>query len=147
MYCAPLRPAAVEPLARRRFLLVPLAIAVLGGGRDLAAAPDPMTDLLELARQRGAVPIIVGFELGPDPLTAGEGAVAAARAAFYRALGIEPMADGTLAAAGITHVKPFTTIPFVAMTVDADALERLLKLPMVTSIEPDATVTIQPRAD
>ena len=132
---------------RRRFLLVPLAMVVLCKGRDLAAAPDPSTDLLNLARRRGAIPVIVGFKLGPEPAAAGVCAVTAARAAFYRALGIEPAVDGTLAAPGITRVKAFTTIPFVAMTVDADALERLLGLPLVTSVEPDATVTTQPRAD
>ena len=80
-----------------------------------------------MARRRGAVPVIVGFKLGPEPAAAGEDAVAAARAAFYRALGIEPAGDGTLAAPGITHVKAFSTIPFVAMTVDADALDGFLR--------------------
>ena len=106
-----------------------------------------MTGLLDMARRRGAVSVIVGFKLGPSRRRPEKVRLRRHVHAFYRALGIEPAADGTLAAPGITHVKAFTTIPFVAMTVDADALERLLALPLVTSVEPDATATTQPRAD
>lgn len=101
-------------------------------------------DLVERARRSGPVPVIVGFAVAG---TADEAAIATARDALYRALGIATGADGVLGGPGIERVRSYATIPFVAMTADAAALKRILAQPMVTSIGADSTVVPQPRAD
>lgn len=103
-------------------------------------------DLVERARRSGAVAVIVGFAPAGATMP-GEAAIADARGALYRALGVAPGVDGVLGGPGIERVKAYATIPFVAMMVDAVALERILSQPMVTSVEEDLTAAPQPRAD
>lgn len=104
--------------------------------------------LLELARSRGRLPVIVGLavpmrsedELGPAESAAQQAAMARARAQLLKDLGIVAASDGSLSGPGITNVKLFETIPFLALTVEAGALERLLAHPLVESVQEDAAV-------
>ena len=104
--------------------------------------------LLELARSRGRLPVIVGLavpmrsedELGPAESKAQQAAMARARAQLLKDLGIIAASDGSLSGPGITNVKLFETISFLALTVEAGALERLLAHPLVESVQEDAAV-------
>jgi hypothetical protein len=132
--------------ARRGLLLGALMSTAMPWRRAWAGDTGMATDaaaLVERARQSGSVAVIVGFGL-PDTETGSEAAIAAARGALYLALGIADGADGALVGPGIERVRPYTTIPFVAMTVDAAALERIMAQPMVTSISEDVTAEPQP---
>lgn len=132
--------------SRRGLLLVALVATAMPWGWAGAEETRMATDaaaLVERARQSGSVPVIVGFGL-PDTQMGSDAAIAEARGALYLALGIAPGADGAVVGPGIERVRPYTTIPFVAMTVDAAALERIMAQPMVTSISEDLTSTPQP---
>lgn len=132
--------------ARRGLLLGALVATAMLRGRAGAEDTRMVTDaaaLVERARRSGSVPVIVGFGL-PGTRMGSEAAIAEARGALYLALGIAPGADGALVGPGIERVRPYATIPFVAMTVDAAALERIMAQPMVISISEDLTATPQP---
>lgn len=135
--------------ARRALLLGALVSMVMLQGRPDAEEGRMAVagaDLVERARRSGSVSVIVGFAPTGTP-SGGEAAIAAAREALYRALDIARGADGVLGGPGIERVVSYTTIPFVAMTVDAAALERILGQPMVTSVGEDLTAVPQSRAD
>lgn len=106
------------------------------------AADQDVAALVRRAQESGTVAVIVGFSV-PDGRD-DEAAIAHARAALYRALKIEADAAGVLRGPGIGHVKSFATIPYVAMTLDAAAIGRLVQLPQITSVRADATVTAPP---
>ncbi len=135
--------------ARRGLLLGALvSMAMLQGWPDAKEGRMATSgaDLVERARRSGSVSVIVGFAPAGTP-PGGEAAIAAAREALYRALGVARGADGVLDGPGIERVVSYATIPFVAMTVDATALQRILGQPMVTSVGEDLTAVPQPRAD
>jgi hypothetical protein len=126
---------------RRRALLFALAGGALvrlrpshAGGLEMAAVPDPTrAALLARARALGRLPIIVGLAI-PRGSELG-----AARARLLGDLGVTVTAgDGSLASPGVTNVKPLETIPFLALTVEPAALERLLAHPLVDSVQEDA---------
>lgn len=135
--------------ARRNLLLWALvSVGVLWGraGAEGTGMATAGVDLVERARQSGAVSVIVGFAPAGATMPE-EAAIADARGALYRALGVAPGVDGVLGGPGIGRVRAYATIPFIAMTVDAVALERILSQPMVTSVDEDLTAAPQPRAD
>jgi hypothetical protein len=107
-----------------------------------AAAGESMTDgLLDRAEARGQLPVLVGLRFpregaGADPSVA----IAALRARLFADLGIHVGADGALTGPGIANVKPFDSIPFVALTVEPPVLERLLRHPLVASVVEDTAV-------
>jgi hypothetical protein len=99
----------------------------------MVVVPDATrATLLAQARALGRLPIIVGLAVSPqaDP--------GVARSRLLEDLGVVPAADGNLAGPGITNVKQFETIPFLALTVEPTALERLLNHPSVDSVQVDA---------
>jgi hypothetical protein len=115
---------------------------------DMASVPESTkARLLELARIRGRLPVIVGLavplrseELGPAEFAEQEAAMARVRARLLNDLGIVAASDGSLSGPGITNVKLFETIPFVALTAEPESLERLLAHPLVESVEEDVAV-------
>ena len=60
------------------------------------------------------------------------------RSRLLEDLGVTAAGDGSLAGPGITNVKLFETIPFLALTAEPAALERLLNHPLVDSVQGDA---------
>lgn len=95
-------------------------------------------ELLDRARERGRLAVIVGLA-GPDA-TRSETAMIQVRDRLLRDLDVAAAADGSLAGPGITNVKLFRAIPFLALTVEPDALARLLAHPLVASVQEDAAV-------
>ena len=97
--------------------------------------------LLDRARARGRLPVLVSLRMpagaGGADVTA---EIARRRALLLADLGVAAGAGGALTGPGITNVKPFATIPFVALTVDPAALERLLRHPLVASVAEDRAV-------
>ena len=119
-------------------LLLVLAAPVLG--RPAMTMPERQA-LLDLAQARGRLPVIVA--LAVPTVAAGEptpAAIAAVALGLLRDLGVRPTAEGALGGPGITNVKPFATIPYLALTVDPAALERLLTHPAVRAVEADQAV-------
>jgi hypothetical protein len=142
-------------MTTRRTLLILAGAAVmplprLSRARELtmASIPDDVSAaLLEQARTRGRLPVIVGLAV-PPPENAGpvpdeaveKAAIDMVRAQLLRDLGVVAGADGTLTGPGITNVKLFDAIPFLALTAEPEALARLLRHPAVTSVQEDATM-------
>jgi hypothetical protein len=134
-----MRPSAAI-VRRRRALLFALAGVALArlrlshaGGLEMAAVPDATrAALLARARALGRLPVIVGLAISPGS------ELGPARARLLGDLGVAPLGDGSLAGPGVTNVKPFATIPFLALTVEPAALERLLAHPLVDSVQEDA---------
>jgi hypothetical protein len=140
----------------RRSLLVLAGSAAVSWPRlgyaaevDMVAVPESTkARLLELARMRGRLPVIVGLavpfrsedEVGPAETAAREAAMTRARARLLKDLGVVAARDGSLSGPGIINVKLFETIPFLALTAEPEALERLLAHPLVDSVQEDATV-------
>ena len=108
---------------------------------DIAAPASQR--LLDLARRRGRVPVIVGLAV-PAASADDEAAIARAQRQFLAELGVVAAADGSLAGPGITGVKLYEAIPFIALTADADALERVLRNRLVVSIQEDTAVPPNP---
>jgi hypothetical protein len=115
---------------------------------DMVAVPESAkARLLELARMRGRLPVIVGLavpfrsedEVGPAESASREAAIRRTRAQLLKDLGVVAARDGSLSGPGIGNVKLFETIPFLALTAEPEALERLLAHPLVDSVQEDAT--------
>ena len=113
----------------------------------MAAAPESTkTRLVESARIRGRLPVIVGFavpirpeaELRPAESAAQQAAMTRARARLLRDLDVVAASDGSLSGPGITNVKLYETIPYLALTAEPEALQRLLAHPLVESVQEDA---------
>lgn len=154
---APAAPRDHHAVVPRRSLLLVLAGVVatapprpsLALELVLASVPEAMkAALLERARARGYLPVIVGLavtptlggsEPTPAEASAHERAVAAARARLLADLGVVVAGGGSLAGPGISNVKLFEAIPFLALTASPAALERLLGHPLVGSVREDAT--------
>ncbi len=142
-------------IGRRSFLTV-VGLAAMGGWGDARAAEGRMVDttapstpgsspqrLLDLAHRRGRLPVIVGLAIvGAGAGAGGDDAAAIARTQrqLLADLGVVTTADGGLAGPGITNIKLYEAIPFIALTVDADALGRLLRHRLVVSIQEDIAV-------
>ena len=137
----------------RRSLLVLAGSATLPWFRlssasklEMAAIPESTrTRLLELARIRGQLPVIVGFAVPlsqdePVQSAAQQANMACARAQLLKDLGIVATSNGSLSGPGITNVKLFETIPFLALTAEPQALEHLLAHPLVESVQEDVAV-------
>lgn len=92
------------------------------------------TTLLRKVEERGRLPVIVGLDV---PAGAADRVVATARAQLMRDLEVVERSDGTLAGPGLTNVKLFETIPFLAGVAEPDALRRLLDHPLVASVHED----------
>lgn len=140
---------------QRRIIQTLLAIVIIVGlagslnAGDLpaqAANPDaplaqPDIDaLLAKARAQGRVPIIVGLRIPGQPPNvdmSNPRAVADQRAAIAQT---QDALLNSLAAHNVTEVKKFAYVSFMAMTVDATALQALQADPQVTSIEEDIAV-------
>jgi hypothetical protein len=110
-------------------------------------ADDVSAALLERARARGRLAVIVGLAMpsregvapGPDE-PAEEAAIATVRSRLLRDLGVVARADGTLGGPGVTNIKLFHAIPFLALTVEPEPLARLLQYPAVMSVQEDTTL-------
>lgn len=137
MMQAPLR----RPFTRRR-LLVLVAATTVEVTSAMAAAQESTTAMLRgLAGSRGRLPVLVGLRMPQDGAdTDPMAAIARARATLFTDLGIAADASGQLHGPGIVNVKPFATIPFVALTVEPAALELLLRHPLVASVTEDTAV-------
>jgi hypothetical protein len=111
---------------------------ILAAEATMSATPDATrTTLLSKAKDRGRLPVIVGLAV---PEGADGRAVAAAQARLLRDLEVVERRDGTLAGPGLTSVKLFETIPFLAVVAEPYALQRLLDHPLVVSVQEDAAV-------
>lgn len=126
----------------RRVLTLVVAAYLLQPGHAPAAeatmratSDATRTTLLRDAEERGRLPVIVGLVV---PAGADDRAVAAARARLMRDLEVVERNHGTLAGPGLTNVKLFETIPFLAVVAEPDALQRLLDHPLVASVQEDA---------
>ncbi|MFN8491542.1 MAG: S8 family serine peptidase [Caldilineaceae bacterium] len=104
---------------------------------SVEAADLSASDLLAKAQQ-GSVRVIVGMQL---PATfqvegelAGEAAIAAQRSAIAQTR--QTLLDSLASQKAMVYAT-YTSIPYVALTVDADALRALQKSPLVTSIQED----------
>ena len=145
-------------IGRRSFLLL-VGLAAMGGRARALATEERMADpiepsssapgspapgssyqrLLDLARRRGRVPVIVGLAVAAAEAD-DEAAIARTQRQLLADLGVAAGADGSLAGPGITGVKLYETIPFIALTADADALRRLMRHRLVVSIVEDSAV-------
>jgi hypothetical protein len=99
--------------------------------------------LLQRARALGRLPVIVGLAVPPEGGEPGpdeEAAIARAQARLLQDLGVAAGPDGSLAGPGITNVKPFATIPYLALTAEPGALAKVLRHPLVASAQEDATL-------
>jgi hypothetical protein len=143
---------------RRAFFVAGMWMALLPG-RPMAAA-DPLSSgldgetkarLLALAQQRGALSVIVGFTVpglpgpdeelatspGPADDAARQAAIKQVRERLLTDLGVQADDQGGLSGAGLQRIKLFTTIPFVAVTAEPEALARLMAHPLVSSMQVD----------
>lgn len=108
----------------------------LAAEATMRATPDATRRaLLSKAKDNARLPVIVGLVV---PAGADDRAVAAARARLMRDLEVVERNHGTLAGPGLTNVKLFETIPFLAVVAEPDALQRLLDHPLVASVQEDA---------
>jgi hypothetical protein len=114
---------------------------------EMACIPESTkTRLLELARMHGRLPVIVGLavplrsEDEPAQSAVQQASMARVRAQLLKDLSIVATSDGSLSGPGITNVKLFETIPFLALTVEPEALQHLLAHPLVESIQEDSPV-------
>ncbi|MBA3531804.1 MAG: S8 family serine peptidase [Ardenticatenales bacterium] len=134
-----------HPFARLMVLsLTVLLLLLIPGALPVSAVPmateTAISHLIEAAQAQGTVPVIVRFrvpeyEIRPlvrqaDELEAEQRAIARDREALLK----------RLVGQGISHVKRYDIFPFVAMTVDAAALEALRADPQVLSIVEDVLV-------
>jgi hypothetical protein len=129
-----------RPITRRRLILLTAGSVAVP---SITASPQEETAgmLRDRARARGRLPVLVGLRMPPDSSATDPTAeVARLRAVLFADLGIVPTERGVLAGPGITNVKPFASIPFLALTVDPAALERLLRHPLVASVVEDTAV-------
>lgn len=155
------REGASRPIGRRMMLaLVAAGVLCWRQGISVVAAAMPPLDeehkarLMALARARGELSVIVGFAVpgvqsdGPDasapPDSAQEqhdqAAIARTRTKLLTDLGVHTDRQGVSSGPGIHGVKLFETIPFVALTVTPQALERVLANPLVESVQSDTAV-------
>ena len=102
-------------------------------------APE-LSDLLARAQADGKVRVIVGLRVlfKPEGELANPQAVDAQRAGIVRS---QTNLLAQLSDYNVTDVNTFRFIPYVAITVDADALQYLVSLSDVTSIEEDRLVS------
>lgn len=126
----------------RRFFLVALTLAVIGGpgtaaGTVMADISGPSAQrLIDLAGQRGRLPLIIGLAARADD----EVAIERAQQRLLADLGVVTGEDGTLAGPGISGVKIYETIPFIAFTADAAAIQRVIRHPLVISVQEDSAL-------
>ena len=110
--------------------------AVIKDNQVPRVRPPQSGDLLTRARQDGSVRIIVGLDVPFVP--EGDLPDAAAVDAQYKAINDAQTAlVDRLSDFKVSDVTLYESIPFVAMAVDAAALEALMHDPAVTSIEED----------
>ena len=129
-----------RPIARRRLITL-TAGAVVMLSMTVSAGEDTTRVLRDQARARGRLPVLVGLRLAQAGTRADPTAeIAKVRTALFADLAIAPTANGALAGPGIDNVKAFASIPFVALTVDPAALDRLLGHPLVVSVAEDTAV-------
>ncbi len=105
-------------------------------------------------RSRGELAVIIGFAVpglrsdaggastpfDPEQEKRDQGAIARVRKQLLTDLGVHPDHRGGLSGPGIHGVKLFETIPFLALTADPQALERVLVNPLVESVQRDTAV-------
>ncbi|MFO1154653.1 MAG: hypothetical protein U1E42_13470 [Rhodospirillales bacterium] len=144
------RKEASGGIARRFFLIFGLmAIGSLDAGQAAEPASKPGTNainpssqsqrLLDLARQRGRLPIIV--ELAVTGAAADdEAAIRRAQQHLLADLGVTTGADGNLTGPGVSGVKLYETMPFLALTADAQAIDHLIRNQLVVRIQEDSPV-------
>jgi hypothetical protein len=125
----------------RRHLITLTVGAVVMLSMMVSAEEDTTRVLREQAKARGRLPVLVGLRLARPGTRADPTAeIAQIRAALFDDLAIARTADGEMAGPGIANVKSFASIPFVALTVDPAALDRLLGHPLVVSVAEDTAV-------
>lgn len=147
-----------DPEKLRRFVLAsyllavaPVAVAqeVPGGAPmqpSLARPTAATAALLGRAQERGQLRLIVGLReqpaggLAPQTAAAQRATLAASQRALLADIGARPQRDGSLAGAGVQATTLFATIPYLALTADPAALQRLLTDPRVASVQEDVAV-------
>jgi hypothetical protein len=97
-----------------------------------AATQDALPALLDTAASRGEVRVIVGFDM---PFQAG-GALSAAATNPTERLSAEPVLAG-LQGRNFRENRRYRSIPYLALSVGADALQHLANSPLVSSIAED----------
>ncbi len=102
---------------------------------ELQSASIAGDALLEKARVTGAARVIAGLRLAFLP--EGHQSRTAAQAQRRAIAQAQTRLLGRLATYQVTSVKRFDYIPFIALEIDAEGLERLRALPEVTSVEED----------
>jgi hypothetical protein len=105
------------------------------GAERRAATQDGLPALLDKAASTGEVRVIVGFDAPFQP----EGRISAASRQAQRQA-IQSRGNQLLAGLqgrGFRENRRYRQIPYMALTVSADALQHLAKSPLVTSIEED----------
>ena len=109
-------------------------VGVLYGQRPAATNAAALRDLVQ---QRGSAAVIVGLEVPfqPEAELGRADAVDAQRQTIVETR--EALLD-RLAGYDVRSVKRFETVPYVAMTVDADGLDALLADPAVFEVHEDA---------
>lgn len=107
-----------------------MALPALAQTDSVAAQIAPLT---EVARERGPVRVIVGFDIDTAPeATLSASALTGQRAAISAAQ------DTMASAFGETSVvREFQTIPFTTLMLDADQLARLAEMPGLSSVALD----------
>lgn len=126
-------------IERRAFLLA--STMLLARPQRAGAEPEPRLSeetrmrLLDRVRRRGRLPVVLGLKL-PEVATR-QAAIAQAGEQLLADLRVRRQADGSLAGPGIANVKLFATLPFLALTATPEALEGLLRHPLVASAQED----------
>lgn len=139
-------PGNVVPFIRFGLVWLVLLVAV---GNRATAVPTQASTLIELppqvaqlaaqAQEAGTVRVIVQLDLPFRP----EGDLGDAQAVQAQQLGIDGLQQGVLNALADTNtnvVAAFKYIPYLALELDAAALEALARLPQVVTIEEDLPV-------
>lgn len=119
------------------------------GNGSLSAAGDPamiqaLDRLSALARQRGTVRIIVRVKIAFVP--EGDLDERAARAQRDAIAAAQSAVLAAVPAQAPDRVRRFESIPFLGMEVDAEELQRLIRLPEVADIEEDRLAQPAPSA-
>lgn len=102
--------------------------------------PQPDPQLRALAQADGSAAVIVGFHVSGFSATAMAESEEEARAQQAAIARVRDRLLDRLQGQNITNIKTYDTIPYIAMTVDAAALQALYDDPEVTAVEEDFTV-------
>ena len=113
-----------------------LAVDALRAGDESAAAS--YQHLLARAEEVGSVPLIVGLSVPPLP----EGSPADDDRQLRSVADAQDRLLAELAGFAIEPVKRFDTVPYLALTADAESLAALVRCDSVVSIQEDVAYPV-----